>query len=320
MARSDLILNLVKAGTIGDYALLKTTVEALVAEERAKQHHTLADRLLENLKQPQASYFRNSELDDSLQDLFWEIRPKRRLDELILNSNVQTICSELVEEHHRKDLLQSYGLEPRHKILLAGPPGNGKTSLAEALAESMLLPVLIVRYDAIIGSYLGETAKRLRLLLDYAKTRSCLLFFDEFESISKERGDPHETGEMKRLVSSLLLQVDRLPGNVVVVAATNHPEMLDRAVWRRFQIQLDLMPPTTSQIKTWLEAFETRLETKIGNLPSLAEKLKGLSFAEVEQFTTDLHRRYILEKPKANIKKIIEARLSELPMRGRLST
>lgn len=97
----------------------------------------------------------------------------------------------------RADLLRSYGLEPRNKILLIGPPGNGKTSLAEAIAEALMVPLITVRYDTIIGAYLGETASRLSKLFEYASTRQCVLFFDEFDTIGKERGDQTETGEIK---------------------------------------------------------------------------------------------------------------------------
>ena len=111
---------------------------------------------------------------------------------------------QLVEEHARADVLRAHGLEPRHRVLLSGPPGNGKTSFAEAIAEALALPFFVVRYDLLIGSYLGETNTRLRRLFDYVRTQPSVLFFDEFDAIGKERGDTHETGEIKRVVSFLL--------------------------------------------------------------------------------------------------------------------
>ena len=151
------------------------------------------------------------------------------MSDLVLPEFVRKLCDDLVEEQLRADLLRSYGLELRHKILLVGAPGNGKTSLAEAIAESLMIPFLTIRYEQLIGSYLGETASRLGQLFDYARTRPCVLFFDEFETLGKERGDTHETGEIKRVVSSLLLQIDSLPSYVVVIAATNHDDLLDKA-------------------------------------------------------------------------------------------
>jgi len=118
-----------------------------------------------------------------------------------------------------------------------------------------MIPLYMVRYDALIGSYLGETAMRLRQLFDFVSTRKCILFFDEFDTIGKERGDSHELGEIKRVVSSLLMMTDSLPSYTIVIGASNHAELLDKAVWRRFQIRIELPMPDKSSIKQWLELF-----------------------------------------------------------------
>jgi len=309
MARSDLLINLVKAGSSGDYAFFKATVEAMIAEERAKQHHVLADRLSENLKRngggsPQVVQ------EERSQGLFFEINPTRKLGDLILTRDIEQSCLELIEEHHRRDLLRSHNLEPRHRVLLAGPPGNGKTSLAESLADALILPLYVVRYEGVIGSFLGETANRLRRLFEFIRTRQCVLFFDEFDTLGKERGDVHETGEIKRVVSSLLLQIDSMPSHVIVVTATNHPELLDRAVWRRFQIRLHLPPPGEVETTEWFKRFETRFDSPLGFSPStLAGKLKGLNYSELEEFSLDVQRRYVLGLPNSNLKRVISDRL-----------
>ena len=311
MARADLLINLVRANSRGDSVLFRRTLEAMIAEERAKQHHVLADRLSEYLNGNgfgSMSLLQKSDstspvpLDERLKGLFAEVIPRRKLEELILPDLVFLTLGELLQEHHRKDLLRSYNLEPRHRVLLIGPPGNGKTSLAEAIAEGLMLPMVVVRYEGVIGSYLGETAVRLRRLFDYVRTRACVLFFDEFDTLGKERGDIHDTGEIKRVVSSLLLQIDDLPSHVLVVTATNHPELLDRAVWRRFQIRLELPRPQEAQIVAWLRNFEQRLgESLQCSLNSLVPHLKGLSFAELEEFTTSILRRRVLEGPEADL-------------------
>ena len=235
MARSDLLLSLVRAGTIGDAPRFRKAVEALIVEERAKKHSVLAGQLTEQLEQnlntPNEStngHHGNGHGNcsvptpyQSIQDVFFEIVPRRALADLVLSSAVRLIVRELVEEHHRQELLRSYNLQPRNRVLLTGPPGNGKTSLAEALARSLSVPLIVVRYEGLIASYLGETAGRLRRLFDYVRSRACVLFFDEFDTLAKERGDIHETGEIKRVVSSLLLQIDNLPSHVIVVTATS---------------------------------------------------------------------------------------------------
>lgn len=313
MARADLILNLVQSVVKGDQMLFRRTVEALVAEERARQHHVLADRLAEQLNSNgQIGLGQPPRTHSATCDFVYEVAPSRRLSELFLPEAVEGACHELVEEQNRSSMLHAHNLEPRHRVLLVGPPGNGKTSLAEALAESLMVPLFVVRYETLIGSYLGETSARLRQLFDHVRTRRSVLFFDEFDVVGKERGDEHETGEIKRVVSTLLLQIDALPSYVVVVTASNHPELLDRAVWRRFQVRLELPPPGRQARQAVFERFESRLAIPLGYAPrTLADRLAGLSFAELEDFCTDLHRTYVLSLPDANMKKIVTSRLQQ---------
>lgn len=128
------------------------------------------------------------------------------------------------------------------------------------------------------------------------------MFLDEFDAIGKERGDRHDTGEMKRVVGSLLLEIDRLPSHVVVIAATNHDELLDRAVWRRFQIHLVLPSPSISARTEWFGILEQRLGYKLGILPrTLAKKIGSTSFAEMEELGTMIVRRLILRKDNTAI-------------------
>ena len=249
MARSDLLLTLVKAGSCGDTKAVRVAAEAIIAEERAKRHNVLADRLAEamhvNGAPPAGGGFVVAAKVPHREFLI-EITPRRRLEDLMLSDVNLAACRELIEEQRRGGVLRTHSMEPRHRALLIGPPGNGKTSLAEAIAEALAVPFFVVRYEAMIGSFLGETASRLKRVFDYARTTPCVLFFDEFDAVGKERGDLHETGEIKRVVTSLLMQVDDLPSYSVVVAATNHAELLDRAVWRRFQLRLLLDPPSSS--------------------------------------------------------------------------
>jgi SpoVK/Ycf46/Vps4 family AAA+-type ATPase len=319
MARADLLLDIARAGARGDQLLFRKALEALVAEERAKQHHVLADRLTSLLQLNGSSTHAQpgpARRAGPPTDLFFEVEPRQRLDELILPEVVVGACREIVEEQHRADLLRAHNIEPRHRVLIAGPPGNGKTSLAEALASELAVPLLVVRYDSVIASYLGETAVRLSRLFEQVRTQRCVLFFDEFDVVGKERGDVHETGEIKRVVSSLLLQVDALPSYVVVVSATNHPELLDRAAWRRFQLRLRLPPPTQAQVHEWFRRFENRLGVKLGVAAStIGKRLKGLSFAEIEQFGLDIQRRYVLALPNGDIRKIVEERVKQWEQR-----
>ncbi len=136
------------------------------------------------------------------------------------------------------------------------------------------------------------------------------MFFDELDTIAKERADKHETGEIKRVVSTLLLQIDRLPAHVVLVGATNHGELLDRAAWRRFQVRAELESPSRSQATRYLERLAARFGGDLGFAPrTLADKLAGASFAELEEFALDVRRRAVLEFPDADIRHIVKERL-----------
>lgn len=315
MARADLLIGLVKASATGDAAGAKVAAEAIIAEERAKKHNILAERLTRAMQttwksngQPGAGLLRVQ--GASRNDFLVEISPSIRIEDLVLSDTTRLACTELIEEQYRASILRAHSLEPRHRVLLSGPPGNGKTSLAEAIAESLAVPFLVVRYEAIIGSYLGETASRMRRVFDYARTTPCVLFFDEFDAVGKERGDQHETGEIKRVVTSLLMQVDELPSYTVVVAATNHAELLDRAVWRRFQLRLSLAAPTRKELAQYFEAFARTLDEPLGRSPEMIAKSLGpISYAEAEEFCRDVRRRSVLAMGEMPLSKIATERL-----------
>ena len=285
MARADLLCELIKAGLRKDDMTFRRATQAICAEERTKQHEILANKIEQLLKEnpEQTTYtLRNpsmhtiNSINSIPKHLFEEKMPEKRLEQLLLPDNVVETCRAIIEEQIRADLLRSYGLEPRNKILLIGPPGNGKTSLAEAIAEALMVPLITVRYDTIIGAYLGETASRLSKLFEYASTRQCVLFFDEF----------------------------------VAIAATNHDALLDQAVWRRFQMKLELPKPTRANLEKWFVLFEKRMNFSFGLAPStLAKKLYGKSYAEAEEFAFSVFRQYILNGPSVKTKNITNTQL-----------
>ena len=314
MARSDQIINLVKAGVQGDVDAARRTAEAIAAEERAKKHTGVADRIdraLESTTRSRNGWNRNARLrprDGSGGILRQEAR--RSLSQLYLEKSVQRACDELIEEQRRSDLLRANGLEPRHRLMLVGPPGNGKTSIAEALAYEMALPLFTVRYEAVVTSYLGETAQRLKRLFDFVRTEPCVLFFDEFDAIGKERGDVHETGEIKRLVTALLLQMDDLPSYCMLVAATNHPELLDRATWRRFEVKLEIARPDDSLFEQYFMHQLEQLQENPGYTATrLLEAVKPNSFSEAEDFFLDVRRRAVLDQGRRKLRSVIDERV-----------
>jgi SpoVK/Ycf46/Vps4 family AAA+-type ATPase len=311
MARSDLLVSLVKAGRQAPDPRFRSVVEAIIAEERSKQHTALAEQLTAAMVNGSHTHPVQAASPTVVGDLLYELAPERSLERLMLSSRVRHEVTRLVEEHQRAELLRSYGLAPRHRILLVGPPGNGKTSLAHGLAHELMIPLLTVRYEGLIGSYLGETATRLRKVFDYARQRACVLFLDEFDTVGKERGDIHETGEIKRVVSTLLLQMDQLPSHVVIVTATNHAELLDRAVWRRFELRLELSPPTPSEAASFFSKLLSEFRPAAGYKPTaIARQLGGATYSEIEDLFRDVARRAVLESPEPDVAKIVRERIA----------
>ena len=317
MARADLIYELVKCGFNNSKEEFIKVVEALIAEERSKQHIVLAkkieDLLALNRRNIKDTVIQANDNHKVFSEFIQEKMPTKDLSDLMLSKQCIEICDQFIEEQMRVDLLRSYGLEPRNKMLLIGPPGNGKTSIAEGIANALMLPLYTVKYENVIGSYLGETASKLSKLFEYVKTRKCVLFFDEFETLGKERGDEHETGEIKRVVSSLLLQIDNLPTHVIFIAATNHDQLLDTAVWRRFQVKIDIDKPSRRNIEIYLHKFEIRNNFSFGyEISTISKKLLGKSYAEIEEFCLSVYRQYILRIPISNCREITAKQMKNL--------
>lgn len=321
MARADLLLELVKSSFADNRYQLKKVVEAVIAEERAKNHLQLADKLQVELelalraadKTMQGRNIAHAATAPIVNNFLQEVPVHRTFDDLVLPKEVREVAESFIEEQYRSDLLRSYGLEPRHKIILVGEPGTGKTSFAEALADKLMMPLYVVRYDALIGSYLGETATRLRQLFDFVSTRKCILFFDEFDTIGKERGDTQELGEIKRVVSSLLLMTDTLPSYNIVLGASNHPELLDKAVWRRFEIRIEMPMPGGDEIELFLRKFESKYNLSFGtDLKKLSCQLNGRNYGDVENFALSVARRYVMSMPENDMARYVKEILKEM--------
>lgn len=165
------------------------------------------------------------------------------LDQVILPTETELACRAIIQEHWRSEDLQAFGLAPRHKVLLHGTPGNGKTLLAEALARELDVPFLRVKYSGLMTSYLGETGKNLDRIMEYAKTAPCVLFLDEFDGVGLERNSL-DVGEMRRVTNQLLISMERLPSTCLFVAATNVHSQIDGALRRRFDFTIEIPSPT----------------------------------------------------------------------------
>ena len=224
--------------------------------------------------------------------------PARRLTDLVLDEATRKTLERIVDENRKADLLKTYGSRPANRILFCGPPGCGKTVSAEAIAAELYLPLALVRFDAVVSSYLGETAANLRKVFDFARSRPMVVLFDEFDAIGKDRASLEEHGEIKRVVNSFLQILDGFRSDTVAIAATNHQGLLDPALWRRFDEIVFFDMPCAAAIEELLR----RNLRQIGVHPAvdlhiLAEGLVGLSHADVERIARDAAKEMLLTEP-----------------------
>ena len=245
MASGKLLRLLVQSGASGDPTAFISATEQLIKEERAKQHNLLAndlERILygERSSSNSTTAFAHQILPEAPTDkesgvfLIDIKQANRSVEELVLEKNTLEVIENVLEEYRREDLLRSYGMMPAEKILFFGPPGCGKTLTAEAIAYELDRPIAIVCLDSLISSFLGETATNLRKVFDFIAKHKLVVLFDEFDALGKERDDGSEHGELRRVVNAVLQMMDSYKGKSIIVAATNHEQILDSAIWRRF--------------------------------------------------------------------------------------
>ena len=217
--------------------------------------------------------------------------------EVYLDRLSQETVSEFLQNVKASDALMSAGLDISPSLIIYGPPGCGKTELARAISAALKLPLLTARTDGLISSYLGSTAKNIRSLFEHAMSHPCVLFLDEFDALAKMRDDRHELGELKRVVISLLQNIDALDRETILLAATNHHHLLDPAVWRRFSYKISLDLPSREIRKKILYKF-LRDFSPAEQMDSLAQIADGLSGSDIRQAAEDCIRNAVVSNQK----------------------
>lgn len=294
MASGKILRQLVKAGASGDTDAFRQASEAIIREERQKQHHLLANDLERLLYGDQASLSPNarklhkaSEMPSSKDNglALLEERPVMREEkDIVLSNATHSLFTEILNEHNRADVLRSYGLQPAQKLLFCGPPGCGKTLAAEVIAHSLSLPLVLVRLDSVISSFLGETAANLRKVFDYIVQYPVVALFDEFDALAKDRGDTADHGELKRSVNAVLQMLDGYRGSSILIATTNYESLLDHAVWRRFDEVMRFEMPNLEQIKNLLALKLSGIRRNFDtDDEQIASAFNGLSHADIER-------------------------------------
>ncbi|MFA6302627.1 MAG: AAA family ATPase [Legionella sp.] len=304
MSSGKNLRQLIKAGTVGDLAAFRRASEIVITEERQKQHHLLANDLEQILYGDNLTPIRNgissiiSQIPTDKEKglpLFDIKQPQRSIEDIILPNDSLIAIEELLEEHRRGDVLKSYGMKAAEKVILFGPPGCGKTLAAEIIAYELDYPLAIVRLDALISSYLGETAANLRKIFDFINQYPLVVLFDEFDAIGKERGDSGEHGELHRVVNAVLQMMDAYHGKSLILAATNHEHLLDTAIWRRFDEAIDFPVPNKSLINKILslKLRGVRRQFELDD-SELINFFIGLSGSDIERVVRRAIKRIIL--------------------------
>lgn len=303
MASGKLLRQLIKTGTEGNLAAFKEASEQVISDERQKKHHLLANDLEKILYgrsthiSPEFSVLNDQLPKDIEKNLpLVQVRnPVRRLEDIVLSGANSSLLDDLFEEYHRIEVLKSHGLRPPDRLLFCGPPGCGKTATAEVIASELGLPLIIVRIDSVVSSYLGETASNLRQVFDFAASFPTVTLFDEFDAIAKERADSSDHGELKRVVNAFLQMLDDYEGKSLLIGATNHDGVLDSAVWRRFDEVLVFKRPNISQIRRLL-AVKLRGLRRDFDLEDkhIVELFKGISHADIERILRRAAKNMVL--------------------------
>ena len=285
-----------------DELAFRRAAQEIIDEEQSKHHNALARDLQKLLVAGGGEVDSRSTIvvpappqdREGEWDLGEVVEPNRLFEDLILHRTVSAGLESIVEEIRRWVELDAAGLPRRQRLLLQGPPGCGKTTAAEAVAAELGRPLLVVRLDAVVSSYLGETASNLRRILDYADQAPFVVLFDEFDALGRSRDDSSEHGEMKRVVTAFLQMADRYRGPSLLLAATNHPALLDEALWRRFDEVFTFSLPTVHQLRQLLRLRLKGVAHSGLEVDRYASALKGRPHAAAEKLVIDARRNALL--------------------------
>lgn len=292
---------LFRAFSEGDELAFRRAAQTIIQDEEAKQHLSLARdlrRILGGQSSGGALALAMPE-PPSDRDGGWPLadvrEPTKALEDLVVSHTLEDALRHLCKEVERWDELDAAGIPRRRRVLLYGPPGCGKSSVAEAIAAELMAPLAVVRLDAVVSSYLGETSANLRRIFEFASGSRWVLFFDEFDALGRSRDDPTEHGEIKRMVNAVLQMLDAYRGPSLLLAATNHEGALDTAVWRRFDAVFEMPKPTVHQLRAVLRRRLATLPHRGVDIDAAAGRLKGLPHAAAEQAAWDAARSALLD-------------------------
>lgn len=298
MARGELMKKLITS--YGRDDRFRTVVEQIIDEEERKGNRVLAGSLRKSLDRLGEGAPRTAPttkllpFPDEARDFIQRVEPQRTPAELHLSQENTELFAGIIREFRQADRLRRHGLTVRSKLLFCGPPGTGKTMCAEVFAGELGLPFFHVRLDSLVSSYLGETATNIRKTFEFARRQPCVLFFDEFDALARSREEATETGELRRVVNSLLMFIEQIEPGGFLIAATNLAGQLDPAIWRRFDEVVWFDLPEARMIEAYLRHAFRNVTTSIDPI-TYVERLTGSSYAELARITQQAIKLSILD-------------------------
>jgi SpoVK/Ycf46/Vps4 family AAA+-type ATPase len=304
MSNTKQILALLRSRAEGDDEHFYSIVLQIAASEARQGRRTSAEELRTAVDEARSKSSRGASVAipfgkprgdlESLLDLH---NPKIKLDDVVLKASIQKRLLDLMRQQSRRDWLREHGKVPNRRVLFVGPPGSGKTMTAEALAGELRLPLFVIRLESLITRFMGETASKLRLVFDETLRRRGVYLFDEFDAIGGRRSATNDVAEMRRVLNSFLQLMEQPTAtDSLLLCATNHPELLDKALLRRFDSVLAFAAPTDEQIQMLIKRSLLPLKFPRLSWKSILPKAHGLSQSEIVRAAEDAVKTAILEE------------------------
>lgn len=317
MAAAEKIKHLIKSFAENDEARFYSIAMQIAASEARKGHTHVANELKKLVEEAKAERSKSAvtnvlqhpvsrELRE-IQDLIELVPHTYNLNDMVLEFSVKDTLERIIKEQRKFNELRQYNLMPRRKLLLTGPPGCGKTMTAEALASELAIPLFSIRLDGLISRYMGETISKLKQIFNFMNTKRGVYLFDEFDSIGSHRSYGNDVGEIKRVLNSFLLFIEKDRSNSLIIAATNMQESLDKALFRRFDDIIEYPLPGIEEITALLKRNLKRqkgISTK--QIEKLAKKAVGLSFADITRACDEAVKEMIVNEQKEISTDLIE--------------
>jgi len=301
MASADQLKALLTSHIEGDDQRFFSVAMQVAAQEAKLGHGKLADELrilIDEAKRRQGVGQPTpiSRPRGELANLLSVVYPKVRLSDMILDKSLEQQIQRIIREQRHASRILAHGLSPRRKLLLVGPPGTGKTLTASVLASELGIPLFQVRLDGLITKFMGETAAKLRQIFDATSQTRGIYFFDEFDAIGSQRGLTNDVGEIRRVLNSFLQMIEQDQSHSLIIAATNHADILDHALFRRFDDVLHYDLPDDSHIAALLRSRLSNFAKKRISWKKLSESASGLSYAEIAKVAEEVMKEALIQE------------------------